>query len=255
MANKKPFLSTVTNKKPSKQASAFICYCHDDKDFVRRLAKDLREYGVKVWLDEAELSIGDNLVARISNAISEMDYLLAILSSKSVESNWVKYELAMAMEKELKDGCVKVLPVLSERCEIPTYLSDKLYIDFTDQSTYVARLLSLLETLGSGVIYPFKNKAKAISFLRIDTANQDEQTHIAKEINALENVTEVGSSLGWSDLIVIQEITDFIQVSRLHGALESLPVTALQSMIYFPYDFSKNKRTGEPLSPRSAIDK
>ena len=39
-------------------AQLFLCHSHSDKPFVRRLAKDLSELSVDVWLDEWELIPG-----------------------------------------------------------------------------------------------------------------------------------------------------------------------------------------------------
>ena len=45
--------------------SIFLSHSHVDKPFVRRLASDLIDSGVKVWLDEAEILIGDSLIEKI----------------------------------------------------------------------------------------------------------------------------------------------------------------------------------------------
>ena len=44
--------------------SAFLSHNSNDKPFVRRLASELRAAGVKVWVDEAELRVGDSLFGR-----------------------------------------------------------------------------------------------------------------------------------------------------------------------------------------------
>jgi hypothetical protein len=42
--------------------SIFLSHSSADKPFARRLAGDLRARGVRVWLDEAEIGIGDSLI-------------------------------------------------------------------------------------------------------------------------------------------------------------------------------------------------
>ena len=61
-------------------SGVFLSHNSEDKSFVRKLATDLRRYGVKVWLDEAELKVGDSLVDKISSGISDMQFLAVILS-------------------------------------------------------------------------------------------------------------------------------------------------------------------------------
>ena len=57
----------------------FLSHTHADKSFVRRLASDLKTRGVKVWLDEWELGVGDSLTQRIQAGILEAGYLALVL--------------------------------------------------------------------------------------------------------------------------------------------------------------------------------
>nr|WP_285860686.1 MULTISPECIES: toll/interleukin-1 receptor domain-containing protein [Paenibacillus] len=42
-----------------------------DKFFVRKLAEKLNEYGVKVWIDEAEIKVGDSSIEKISAGVKD----------------------------------------------------------------------------------------------------------------------------------------------------------------------------------------
>lgn len=70
-------------------STVFITHSHQDKPFVRKLASDLLANGIQVWVDEAEIKVGDSLIQKISNAITESDFVIAVLSKSSVESHWV----------------------------------------------------------------------------------------------------------------------------------------------------------------------
>ncbi len=106
-------------------------------------------FGVRPWIDEAELFIGDSLIEKISQAIDQVDYLAAILSPRSVGSSWVRQELEQAMTNQLDIGTVRVLPLLLEKCDLPGFLRGKLYADFTDPLAYDDSLARLLRTLGA----------------------------------------------------------------------------------------------------------
>ncbi len=112
--------------------SVFLSHSHDDKEFVRRLAQDLENAGVKTWVDEAEILVGESLIKKISLAISEVDFVAAVLSTSSVKSSWVQTELELAITDEINNKQVRVLPLLLEKCELPDYLKNKLYLDFVD---------------------------------------------------------------------------------------------------------------------------
>src|SRR5262249_3818196 len=107
-------------------SSIFLSHNHADKPFVRRLAQDLQKAGIRVWLDEAEMMIGDSLIEKIRQGIDEMDYLGVVLSPNSVQSSWVKRELDVAMNQEIGGKRVKVLPLVIKECELPGFLEGKL---------------------------------------------------------------------------------------------------------------------------------
>ena len=77
--------------------SVFLSHNHHDKSFVRKLARDLENHGVRCWIDEAEIKIGDSLIQKIREGIDSVDYFAVILSRNSVAAPWVTNELDVAM--------------------------------------------------------------------------------------------------------------------------------------------------------------
>jgi len=128
--------------------SIFLCHSAADKAFVRHLANRLRACNVRVWLDEAEMKIGDSLTGKVGKAIREADYVAAILSNQSIHSKWVQRELQIAIEEEFRRENVVVLPILLENVDLPAFLSDKYYADFTLIEEYDLAFSKLLDSLG-----------------------------------------------------------------------------------------------------------
>lgn len=64
----------------------FLSHNHADKPFVRRLAADLGNQGIRYWLDEAEIKVGESLIEKIRTGIDSTEYLAVILSPDSVAS-------------------------------------------------------------------------------------------------------------------------------------------------------------------------
>jgi hypothetical protein len=117
---------------------------------VRGLASKLTAKDIKVWLDEAEINMGDSLSEKIGSAISEMRYFTIILSDNSIGSEWVKKELQVAIQKELAEKRVVILPLLLHRVDLPTFLKDKKYADFTDIDKFdesFAQFLAVLKPI------------------------------------------------------------------------------------------------------------
>ncbi|MNF70285.1 TIR domain protein [compost metagenome] len=128
----------------------FLSHTSADKPFVRELKASLESQGVKdVWLDEAEIMVGDSLTKKIDEGLKKTRYIAVVLSSRSVKSPWVERELEIAINREISTGEVVVLPLLYEKCELPTFLSGKLYADFTSAAEFdesVGKLLRRLKT-------------------------------------------------------------------------------------------------------------
>ena len=108
-----------------------ISYSHEDKDFVDRIAVALVKARAQVWLDRWELNVGDSLTQRIQAAIQDADALLVVLSPAAVVSEWCKRELSAGLVRELEERRVVVLPLLYKNCDMPLFLRDKLYADFS----------------------------------------------------------------------------------------------------------------------------
>jgi hypothetical protein len=111
----------------------FISYSRKDEWFADRLQGALSKRGVGVWIDKKEILVGDSLIQRIREGISTSQYICAVISNNSINSNWVQEELDLAMNQQIERGKVKVLPILIEsKIELPSFLKGKLYVDFSN---------------------------------------------------------------------------------------------------------------------------
>ena len=115
------------------------------------------------WL----LRVGDSIIQKIAAEVSEADSVIALLSPVSVESNWVKKELALAMTGELQRNGVKVLPAVIADCALPPMLADKLYADF--RHSYYFGLRRLLQAL----LPAFYEHEKFIRREQIESAHRE----------------------------------------------------------------------------------
>lgn len=72
----------------------FLSHASEDKGEVARpLAEMLQKRGLKVWYDETELKIGDNLVRKINAGISASRFGILVLSNSFFGKDWTEYEL------------------------------------------------------------------------------------------------------------------------------------------------------------------
>lgn len=87
--------------------SAFVSYAHEDEMFVTELVEELAQHGFRILIDRIVLNVGDSLIARISEAIGEGDFLIGIISPSSVASPWCQKELRLAATQGIKGNRVK----------------------------------------------------------------------------------------------------------------------------------------------------
>jgi hypothetical protein len=109
----------------------FISYSRKDRSFVDTLAANLVRNRHHIWLDRWELSVGDSLIDKIQAALTNSSAILAILSKNSVGSEWCRKELNAGLIRELDEKKSILLPCIIDKCEIPLFLKEKVYADFT----------------------------------------------------------------------------------------------------------------------------
>ena len=94
------------------QHDLFICHASEDKESVARpLAEVLSSRGLKVWLDELELTVGDSLSGRIEAALARSRFGIVILSPAFFTKEWPQRELAGLAAREIDAGSKIILPV------------------------------------------------------------------------------------------------------------------------------------------------
>lgn len=139
----------------------FISYSHDSEEhkaWVRQLAADLRSNGIDAILDQWELSPGQDVSAFMQDGITKSDRVVMVCSSAYVTKadgglGGVGYErLVVTGELVANIDTKKFLPLLRGNPgtpKTPAYLGPRLYIDFTHDIEYQARVEELLPELHS----------------------------------------------------------------------------------------------------------
>jgi hypothetical protein len=124
----------------------FISYAHADFEVARRIADELRKVELQVWLDASSLQPGQNWVAGIERALEEAGYLLVLLSSASLTSQWVQREWTSMLTRQLggKTGGT-VIPLRLEDVRPPMLLQPLQYVDlFPNFDAGVGRVIGFL---------------------------------------------------------------------------------------------------------------
>jgi uncharacterized protein YjbI with pentapeptide repeats len=91
--------------------SCFISHSTKDRDFADRLYADLQARGVRCWFAPHDIQGGRKIHEQIDEAIRVYDKLLLILSDATMNSNWVKTEIANAGACEEKQERQMLFPI------------------------------------------------------------------------------------------------------------------------------------------------
>ncbi|MEW8050095.1 MAG: toll/interleukin-1 receptor domain-containing protein [Candidatus Thiodiazotropha sp.] len=90
----------------------FISYSRHDKAFVKKLVERLKQAGVDIFYDEADIAIGESLAHSLQNAVQRAQYVLIVMSPEYFSSQWGKQELDLALQQEFENNRRKVIPLL-----------------------------------------------------------------------------------------------------------------------------------------------
>jgi hypothetical protein len=124
--------------------TTFFSYARSDSDFVLKLARDLRQAGADVWLDQLDIKAGSRWDLSIETALKSSSKIMIILSPDSVASNNVMDEVSFALEEGKT-----VIPILLKPCDIPFRLKRLQYADFTKNYNEALKHLLLELKLGN----------------------------------------------------------------------------------------------------------
>lgn len=139
--------------------TVFVSYSHDNeqhKAWVLKLATDLRSHGVNVIFDQWDLRLGSDLRFFMENGLSSANLVLCICTENYVQKvnsgfGGAGYE-GMIMSQPLLSNANSefVIPIVRNNPspqKVPLTFGSKLYIDFSDDSQYIAKYQELLERI------------------------------------------------------------------------------------------------------------
>lgn len=104
----------------TERSKFFFSYSREDSAFVLRLARELRDRGANLWLDQLDMG-GQRWDEAVQLALASCQGMLAVLSPSSVASQNVMDEVSYALEEGKQ-----VVPVLYRECTIPFRLEHSL---------------------------------------------------------------------------------------------------------------------------------
>ena len=139
-----------------KTHKVFISYSHDTpklKQWVSELAVRLRRNGIDAILDQWDLGPDDDVTLFIERGFKDSDKVLVICTDSYVSKandgeDSIGYEPMIVTQKLVEDlGTNKFIPIIRQtewEDKTPEFLSERVYIDFTDDEKFDEKFDELL---------------------------------------------------------------------------------------------------------------
>lgn len=142
----------------TKEHDFFVCHAFEDKTtVVTPLVTSLEEKSVSLWVDDAQLRIGDSITEKVHDGLMRSRFVLVILTKTFLGKNFARKELSTALGIEYSDGKKRVIPVLAgsdeesqEVIHALPWLKDKLFVRWrgsADTQMVVEQLLAVVRDI------------------------------------------------------------------------------------------------------------
>lgn len=108
-------------------ATIFISYKLEDRELAAKIADELKEQGHTIKIDTEALVVGSAWRDTLMRALTESDALVALLTPRSLQSQFVVAEIGAARALGQTEGGLALFPLLVGDIEIPPFIQD-LYV-------------------------------------------------------------------------------------------------------------------------------
>lgn len=126
----------------------FISYSTYDKEKVRKIKKDIQASGHEVWIYPEAIDVGEDILVMEREGIRKSDFVLIMVSKKSLSSEAVKKEIDFSKTEERKTGKRKLILVNIEK-DLPINNDSIQRCDLSSAELYAVefnRLIRKIET-------------------------------------------------------------------------------------------------------------
>jgi hypothetical protein len=121
----------------------FVSHSGEDTWVARQIAREVAETGAEVFLDEANIKIGDEFDEDIRNFLNVANELVVLFTPWALERPFVWTEIGAAWSRDIPIVIVLHGITISEfiaHAEVPAFLKNRDMIKLNDVDKYFAQL-------------------------------------------------------------------------------------------------------------------
>jgi hypothetical protein len=145
IADETYFGKAAPKRRDGHQWDAFIAYAPQDAEVAHRLAADLYQRKLDVFLDGWEIGKGDVVTRKLEEGMSGARTGVLIVSPTAMQDKRVENQYHALLDTAIYDESRRLIPVLFENAEMPPFLRPRRPADFRGKSgqAYEAELEQL----------------------------------------------------------------------------------------------------------------
>jgi len=124
---------SIASMTPPYAYDVFLSHSSADKDIVRAVAAKLRDAGLRVWFDEWEIGIGDDIYLSIEAGLETSRVLALFVSWNALGSDWVDLERSTALFRDPRNRTRRFVPIRIDDVKLPDTLARYKHIDLRER--------------------------------------------------------------------------------------------------------------------------
>lgn len=125
----------------------FVSHSLKDEKWVYDLAQFLKNNGLRVFVFEKEIKIGESIPRKINKVLEECNCVIFVMTQDWLESEWSTHEAYSSLFDDPNNRKQRIIPILLKKFNIPITLKTLKYIDFTNEEKLSDNLKILRSTL------------------------------------------------------------------------------------------------------------
>lgn len=115
----------------------FVSFSSKDRDLARDLTTRLKQAGVEPTSSELTVPAGTDFVKMFMDRLQRADEMIVILSTNSVDNQWVMFEIGAASSLRKK---ITPLVVGLDKNQLPAVIQQLDYIKYDKVADYIANI-------------------------------------------------------------------------------------------------------------------
>jgi hypothetical protein len=115
----------------AKQAfQVFLSHASADKELARAIVKRVSAHGIKVWIDEANILVGESIPEKVADGLGSSTSICLLFSNAASQSPWVMREFNSFLHEAMTQNKA-IIPCRVDEAKLPVLIRDIRYADFS----------------------------------------------------------------------------------------------------------------------------